>query len=261
MVCPAKKAEIIIAALKAGKHVVTDKPLAMSVEEAEAICRAERDSGKRGFMLAGYHTRPLVKMLSQSISEGALGELKAVSMRLCFMGGIFPGFNPTARWRSENLSAEMQTIGTHALVTLHKLTGEIPKYVYATRKFNFYPSYAEVNAEDWATLNLQFQSGLVANVKVGRTPHRIPGEDIQLELTGTKGYARINKDCLEIHPSGINIQIPVDGGKVLNETFAGYYDCLENGLPMPTTFTDGLALQRVLAAAVDSAESGQVKTI
>ena len=260
MVCPAKKAEIICAALRAGKHVVTDKPLAMNQEQAQEICRAEKESGKRGFMLAGYHTRPLVKTLIEAINHGELGELKAVSMRLCFMGGIFPGFVPSARWRNENPSAEMLTIGSHAIITLMKLTGGSIRKIYAVRKHDFYEAYHEAGAEDWATLNCVLNSGVVANMKVGRTPHRVPGEDIAIEVTGTEGYAQIAGDCLKFYPSGKTIQIPVNGGQVLNDTFAEYYSCLADGRPMPTTFQDGLELQNVLAAAIKSADSGSVET-
>ncbi len=261
MVCPAKKAEIICAALRAGKHVVTDKPLAMTAEEAEAVCLAEKESGKRGFMLAGYHTRPLVKTLIEAINQGELGELKAVSIRLCFMGGIFPGFEPSVRWRNEVPASEMFTIGSHAIVTLLKLTSGKIRKVYAVRKFDFYENYHRVNAEDWATLNCISDSGLVANIKVGRIPHRVPGEDIAMEVTGAEGYAQIAGDCLKFYPSGKIIQIPVNGGQVLNDTFAEYYSCLTDGRPMPTTFQDGLELQNVLAAAIKSADSGKVETV
>lgn len=261
MVCPAKKAEIICAALRAGKHVVTDKPLAMTPEQAREICLAEKESGKRGFMLAGYHMRPLVKTLIEAINHGELGELKAVSMRLCFMGGIFPGFEPSARWRSENPSAEMLTIGSHAIITLMKLTGGTVRKIYADRKRDFYEAYHKAGAEDWATLNCVLNSGVVANIKVGRIPHRVPGEDIAMEVTGTGGYAQIAGDCLTFHPSGKIIQIPVNGGQVLNDTFAEYYSCLTDGRPFPTTFQEGLELQNVLAAAIKSADSGCVEEV
>jgi len=223
MACPARKAEILCAALRAGKHVVTDKPLAMTVDEAAAVCLAEKASGRRGFMLAGYHTRPLVKALIAAVNDGELGELKAVSLRLCFMGGIFPGFVPSARWLGEVPAAELLTIGSHAIVTLLQLaTGKVCR-VYAERKRNFYAEYARVGAEDWATLNCLFDSGLVANLKVGRIPHRVPGEDIALEVTGTAGYAQIAGDCLTFYPSGKTVQAPVNGQQVLNATFADYY--------------------------------------
>jgi predicted dehydrogenase len=250
MVCPSKKAEIICAALRAGKHVVTDKPLAMTVEEAEAVCLAEKESGKSGFMLAGYHTRPLVKTLIEAVRCGELGELKAVSIRLCFMGGIFPGFIPSLLWRKEIPAAEMITIGSHAIITLLKLTGGKVRKVCAVRKFDFYENYHQVNAEDWATLNCMFDSGTVANIKVGRIPHRVPGDDISIEVTGTEGYAQISGDLLKIHPSGKAIRIPIDGGKILNDTFSEYYSCLAEGKPMPVSFSSGLEIQKILAAAL-----------
>lgn len=261
MVCPSKKAEIICAALRAGKHALTDKPLAMTVEEAEAVCLAEKESGKRGFMLAGYHTRPLLKSLIDTLDSGELGELKAVSMRLCFMGGVFPGFTPSSRWRSEIPAAEMLTVGSHAIITLLKLTGGKIRKIYADRKFDFYENYHQVNAEDWATLNCIADSGIIANIKVGRILHRVPGEDISMEVTGTDGYAQISGDCLKIYPSGKVFQIPVNGVQVLNDTFSEYYKCLAEDKPMPISFSCGLELQKILAAAIKSADSGTVMDV
>lgn len=258
MACPARKAEIICAALRAGKHVVTDKPLALTVDEAAAVCRAEKESGHRGFMLAGYHTRPLMKGLLAAVNNGELGDLKAVSLRLCFMGGIFPGFVPSARWMGEVPAAELLTIGSHAIVTLLELAGGKVCRVYAERKHDFYAGYARVGAEDWATVNCLFDSGVVANLRVGRIPHRIPGEDIALEVTGTAGYAQIAGDCLTLYPSGTVIQAPLNGQQVLNETFADYYAGLAAGTPVPTSFARGLELQQILAAAVKSAATGTV---
>jgi predicted dehydrogenase len=258
MACPAVKADIICAALEAGKQVVTDKPLGFDNADARRIVEAESKSSGKGFMLAGYHTRPMVANLIERIEAGQLGKIKAISMRLCFMGGIFPGFVPDAKWSGDIPSAELVTIGSHALITAMKIAGDKAVKVFAERKFNFYDSYHEVDAEDWSNFNLLFKSGCVANIQVGRIPHRIPSEDILLEVTGTEGYAEITSNCLNIYPGNEKISTPVDGGKVLNDTFVKFYECLENGSPMPTTFNEGGELQKIITAAITSDETGQV---
>lgn len=246
MTCPKVKAEIIIEAFRNGKHVVTDKPLAFTVEQAEAVCQAEKESKGRGFMLAGYHTRPLIVKLIEAIGAGKLGELKSISLRLCFMGGVFPTFKPSPKWRSENVAGELSTIGSHALITLMKLANAEITSIYAVTKNNFYDSYKAAGAEDCASLNVLFDSGLVANAFVARLPHRVPNEDIVLEITGTNGYAEISGDKLNIYPGQESYQIPVDGGAVLLETFKHFFECIESGDEMLTSFSDGLKLQQAL---------------
>jgi predicted dehydrogenase len=251
MVCPKRKAEVILAALAAGKHVVTDKPLAFTVKEAETIVAAEAQSKGMGFMLCGYHPRPLVKRLLAAIAEGQLGEIRAASVRLHFMGGIYPGFQPTDQWRSEIPSGEMTTIGSHALVTLCRLVGAPATSVYAIARNCFYDEYREVHAEDWAELNLTFGNA-VGNVTVGRLPYRLPREDIRIEVTGTEGYAEIADNHLTIWPGGESMSLPIDGPAIVNEQFAQFYAAIEGNGEPATTFAEGLHLQRILAAGLDS---------
>jgi UDP-N-acetylglucosamine 3-dehydrogenase len=261
MTSPKVKAEIILAALKKGKHVVTDKPLAFTVKEAEAICRAEKNSSGRGFMLAGYHTRPLAAKLIEIIRNGGLGELKAISLRLCFMGGIFPSFKASRQWREENIAGELSTIGSHVLITLMKLADSDINSLFAVNKNDFYDSYELAGAEDYVSLNLSFKSGVAANAFLARLPYRVPDEDITMEVTGTDGYAEIKQDKLTIYPERKEFVIPLDGGAVLNSVFKSFFACLESGAEMPTTFSDGLRLQRALNAAMLSSSSQMVKKV
>lgn len=258
MACPKVKSDIIVEALKHGRSVVTDKPLALDVAGARRILDAERNSTGRGLMLAGYHRRPGVARVAELVRSGALGDLKALSIRLNFMGGVFPGFKPDARWRSEIPSGEMTTIGSHAIITAMKIAGRPLKRVYAVQKNDFHDEYANAGAEDFATLNLQFETGVVANISTGRLPHRIPGEDILLEATGSIGYACLRGPSLEIWPGAVKEDHPVDPRKVLNGTFDAFLDALEGRGEIPVTFSDGLALQKALAAGLDSSANDAV---
>lgn len=252
MVCPRRKAEVLRAALQAGRHVITDKPLGMTAEEARAVLDAEATSRGRGFMLAGYQNRPLVRRLIEAIQAGRLGPLRAVSIRLCFMGGIFPGFRPTRRWRSEIPSGELTTIGSHALMTLMRLHPAPVESVFALMANRFYDEYRAVGAEDWAEMNLRFGDGAVANLVVARLPHRVPGEDILIEATGTDGYAQLNADGLTLWPGPEHVPPPT-GVDPLRETFTAVADAFEQGQPPPVTLADGWHLQTLLDAALAAA--------
>ncbi len=258
MVCPREKAEVIQAALEAGKVVVTDKPLAFTAEEAGRLCRTEAASAGRGFMLAGYHLRPAVIRLIETVRSGRLGEVKAVTVRLCFMGGVFPGFTPTRRWRRGVPSGELTTIGAHALVTLQRLLPIPVRHAYALIRNYFYDSYQRVGAEDWAELNLEFETGAVGNVLVARLPYRVPNEDIAIEVTGTAGYARLAGDRVTIWPGDETFVSVSSTPEVLEETFRRFHAALAAGAPMPTTFRDGFRLQVLLEAALRSAREKTV---
>ena len=255
MVCPARKAEVIEAALRWGKHVVTDKPLAMTVEEAERILATENSSAGRGFLLAGYHRRSPVRELCERIHAGAFGQLRAVSIRLCFMGGMFPGFRPTPRWRSEVPSGALTTIGSHALMTLFKFLACDPIRIHGFMGNRFYPEYAAVGAEDWAEVQVLFRGGAVGSIVVARLPYRVPGEEMVIEVTGTRGYAELSGARLTLWPRGETMAATMTPGAALEAQFQDCLDAFAGGTEPPTTFADGVLLQRGLSAAIANHDS------
>jgi len=256
MACPKIKAEIIAEALRRGKHVVTDKPLGMTKAEAKMILDAEKSSTGRGFMRSGYHERPSVKKLIETVNAGVIGELKALNIRLDFMGGVYPGFLATKRWRSEIPSGELTTIGSHAFVTALKMLKAPLESVYAMTRNDFHRSYEDCGAEDFATVNMLFANGAVANISVGRIPHRIPDEDIAIEATGTKGFAKVRGPVFELWPGGIKERLWEDPRKLEERAFAKFIDEVVEGSGEPSvSFSEGLRLQEILDAAIRSAAS------
>ena len=249
MSAPSVKAKWLIKALQNNKYVVTDKPLGLTVAEAQAVCEAESLSKAHGFMLGGYHIRPAVAKLVELIEQGKLGEVKAVSVRLNFTGGIFPGFKPTKRWGSEIPGGESVTIGAHGLITAMKLTGVPIEEVFEVRKNDFYEEYKNAGVDDYAIYNVKFTSGAVANISVGRLPYRIPNEDILIELTGTEGYAQISGTKLRIYPDGEVFDGQFNASELLCLVFAQFVNSIGNRNIKPlTSLKDGLALQNIFAS-------------
>src|SRR5581483_1518896 len=68
-------AEIAIAAAKAGKHVICEKPLAMTVKEAEAMLAAAKKAGVVHMICHNYRRIPAIALAKRMIDEGALGRI------------------------------------------------------------------------------------------------------------------------------------------------------------------------------------------
>ncbi|MEA2012628.1 MAG: Gfo/Idh/MocA family oxidoreductase [Verrucomicrobiota bacterium] len=246
MCAPSIKAEWLIKALQNNKYVVTDKPLGLTLEDAQAVCEAEAKSKAHGFMLGGYHIRPAVCKLIDMINAGKLGEVKSVSLRLNFTGGIYLGFEPTERWGSEIPGGESVTIGSHGLITAMKLIGAPVEDVFQIRKNDFYEKYKSVGADDYAIYNLKFTNGAVANVSVGRLPYRIPNEDIVIELTGTEGYAHINGTELKTYPDGEIFDGKFSAPELTCDVFKQFIHSITDKNTSPlTSFKDGLTIQQI----------------
>jgi predicted dehydrogenase len=67
--------EIALGALKAGKHVFCEKPLAMNVKQATRMAQAAIDSGKKHMVNFNYRTCPAIALAKQIINEGRLGRI------------------------------------------------------------------------------------------------------------------------------------------------------------------------------------------
>ncbi|MFH1567164.1 MAG: Gfo/Idh/MocA family oxidoreductase [Gemmatimonadota bacterium] len=257
MASPASKLEPILAALARGKSVVTDKPLAFDRVQAEQAAAAAALSQGVGFVLCGNHYSRAGQRLRQVLADGELGEVKHADLWLYFTGGVYPGFRPTARYRREVPGGELTVIGCHAIQTLLAAVGRRPQRVWCRLGQRFYPEYAEVGYEDGAELLLAMEGGVTATVSVGRLPHRPPVLPPLMEVTCTRGFARLAAAQLTLWPGP---RVMTDSETVqerYDRVFGDFLRAVEEGGPSPISFRELALVQRVLEGAYAAAASGR----
>ncbi|HYJ27065.1 MAG TPA: Gfo/Idh/MocA family oxidoreductase [Nocardioides sp.] len=121
-------AEIVLAALEAGKHVLCEKPLANSVEEAEAMTRAaERAAadGVRAMVGFTYRRVPAISLARQLVAEGRLGTLHHV--RAQYLQDWIVDPQAPLSWRLEKDKAgsgALGDIGAHIIDITQFITGD-----------------------------------------------------------------------------------------------------------------------------------------
>jgi predicted dehydrogenase len=121
-------AEIAIAALEAGKHVLCEKPLANTVAEAEAMTDAAGKAVERGvFAMVGFTYRrvPAVTFMAQLVAEGRIGTLHQV--RACYLQDwlVDPRAPLTWRMQAERAgSGALGDIGAHIIDMVQYVTGQ-----------------------------------------------------------------------------------------------------------------------------------------
>ncbi|WP_437384954.1 Gfo/Idh/MocA family protein [Plantibacter flavus] len=119
--------EIAIAALEAGKHVLCEKPLANSVEEAELMVAAAEAAAARGVRsMVGFSYRrvPAIGYARQLIAEGALGDIRQV--RALYLQDWLSDADGPMTWRLDKAKAgsgSLGDIGAHAIDLVQHLTG------------------------------------------------------------------------------------------------------------------------------------------
>ena len=121
-------AEIAIAALEAGKHVLCEKPLANSVAEAEAMAAAaERAAGRGVYAMVGFTYRrvPAASYARELVTGGAIGEVRQV--RAEYLQDWLVDENAPLAWRLQKEhagSGALGDIGAHAIDLAQFITGQ-----------------------------------------------------------------------------------------------------------------------------------------
>jgi predicted dehydrogenase len=121
-------AEIAIAALQAGKHVLCEKPLANSVEEAVEMTRVAEEAAQRGVRsMVGFTYRrvPAIAFARQLIQEGRLGEIRHVRAQYMQDWIADPQFPLVWRLQKEHAgSGALGDIGAHIIDLTQFITGQ-----------------------------------------------------------------------------------------------------------------------------------------
>lgn len=121
-------AEIAVAALEAGKHVLCEKPLANTIDEAEAMVAAAQAAAARGVRsMVGYTYRrvPAVQLARTLVAEGRIGTVRHV--RVQYLQDWLADPEAPLSWRLDKQAAgsgALGDIGSHAVDLAQFITGE-----------------------------------------------------------------------------------------------------------------------------------------
>ena len=157
-----------IAALKQGKHVVCEKPMAVSLEKARQMRDAAAAASGKAMCTFNYRFMPAVRFAKDLIGEGKLGTVYEIRVQYLQMAGHDPALPPERVWCSAwPHSGGLQGIGSHAIDQCRFLVGEIAGVSALVRTFNkdrAIPSAgcpADVTADEATAAFLEFTSGAI----------------------------------------------------------------------------------------------------
>ena len=170
-------AELALRVLEAGKHCFVEKPLGQSVEEAERVVDAARDSGRVLMVghLLEYH--PGVERMNELIEAGELGEVRYIYSNRLNLGQLR---------RDENA---LWSLGAHDVSVILRLAAEEPYECRAVGE-----SYVHEGVEDVVFCYLRFPSGLAAHMHLSwLDPHK----ERRFTVVGSKRMATFDDMELE----------------------------------------------------------------
>ena len=175
-------AEITVAAARAGKHVLCEKPMALTHRECVAMIRATRRAGVR--LGIAYYRRlyPVVVRMKELLEKGAIGTPVLAEV---VVGERFDavGANAPRRWlleRAQSGGGPMMDFGCHRLDLLLHLLGEVRVTGAVLRNLEFH----DRSVEDHATALLSFEAGATGHVAAS---HCFAAPEDRFTIRGTTG--------------------------------------------------------------------------
>ncbi|HBF41718.1 MAG TPA: dehydrogenase [Anaerolineaceae bacterium] len=262
-------AEISIAALKAGKHVLCEKPMATTLEDCEAMVKTARETGK--FLMVGQNqrlARAHVKA-KELIQEGLIGEI--VSFRTTFGHGgpetwsIDPGKNVWFFDKNKAALGVMADLGIHKTDLIHFITGQT--VVETTARLVTLDKHDAsgnlISVDDNAFCIYRLSGGAMGTMTASWTHYG--AEDNSTVFYGTKGIMRIYDD------PEFSIKVTTrEGDKILyqtdriqtndNQTKSGIIDAFVQSLvedrEPEISGAEVLKTMRVIFASIESSNKG-----
>jgi predicted dehydrogenase len=119
--------EWTIRALKAGKHVLCEKPLAMNTAEAEEMFDASRRAGRLLVEAFMYRSHPLTHAVLQQVRQGAIGQVKLVRTSFCYRTSRVEG---NIRFSPELGGGSLMDVGCYAIDFARLVAGGEPIAVH-----------------------------------------------------------------------------------------------------------------------------------
>ncbi|MHC5262640.1 Gfo/Idh/MocA family protein [Streptomyces sp. UC4497] len=267
-------APIAEAALQAGKNVLVEKPMTVTVAEAESLVRAVEETGQA--LQIGYVRRfaPNALVAKRFLDAGEFGDIYAARATLLRAAG-----NPGGWFGDVEVSGggPLIDLGVHIIDLCWYLMGG-PKAVSASgvtfaplgardniqnlRRYRAASAARPNTVEDYVTAQIRFEDGQVLDVDTSYSLHA--RNEISVRIHGDKGGAEIEPELLmvtERHDTLLHVQPQIDSlGFDFKMGFANQIDhflrICRGEIPADATAEQGLEMARMLSAIYASAKSG-----
>jgi xylose dehydrogenase (NAD/NADP) len=171
-------ADWTIRALKAGKHVLCEKPLAMNASEAEKMFDV---ADKAGCVLAEafmYRSHPQTLALVETVRSGAIGQLRLIRTSFCYRTRSIDG---NVRFARELGGGALMDIGCYCINFARLFAGAEPTAIHAVANFH------STGVDELAAGTLVFPNNIVSSFTCGMCLHA----DNTAYLCGSEGYIEV----------------------------------------------------------------------
>ena len=253
--------EVVIEAARHGKAIFCEKPLSLSLDEAEAMGSAIEQTGsffQMGFMRRfdkGYADA------KRKIEDGVIGS------PIVFKSSSRDPFRPSLEYLDPRQSGGLITdCGIHDIDLARWYFGEV-RSVHSIGGILAYPEMHEIGDVDNAITTLQFESGALGVIDMSRSG--IYGYDIRTEILGTRGTLQIGRlretPLMVLAKDGVTHDTVPSFMERFEQAYiaqlANFVENVIQGRPPFIACADGLAALRISLAATLSLQEARLVTV
>jgi len=253
--------ESTLKAAKAGKHILCEKPLSMSLPECAEMIRVCRESGV--VLQTNHHLRSnlLVQKAKELIESGAIGQVSFVRLRQAHDWGGSKTVRPSFGLLENSGGGTLLDNGCHMMDLARYFCGEVGSLYARTGRLR-----PDIEVEDVGVVSLEFENGAIGSVEASwnavgwEEGFWIYGTDGALECTNRLGKRTLR----HVHRSSGGGWADVDltlhdlndeGGHPL--AVRNFIRSVREGAPVVCTGQDGLESVRLVLAAYQSARENR----
>ncbi len=258
-----------IEALKSGKHVIVEKPMAMNAKEAKEMVDTAKKHKK--VLQIGFQWRftPSALLLKKQVEAGAFGDILYVRCQALRRRGI-PSWGVFGQKELQG-GGPMIDIGVHILEVAHNVMGA-PKPLKASAACYTYIGnkkpdvacgwgawdYKTYNVEDLAVGFIRFANGASLVIESSFAAH-IEKDIFTFQIMGTKGGATLEPLQIFSDENGYMFnKTPyfIGKGDCFEYKMRHFIECIRDGKKSEAPGEDGYVVQQMLDAIYESAEKG-----
>lgn len=245
--------ELTVAAAKAGKHILCEKPISTNLKDANSMIEAARENNVKLQIAFPCRFIPAMVWLKDFLSNGGVGEVLTISAT---NHGTMPG----SWFVDKELSGGGAVIDhtVHIIDLIRWMLKIEVKEVYAEIDTSFF----KLKVDDCGILNMKFNSGIIASLDASwsRPVKSFPTwGDVTIRVKGTEG---------EVYVDSFAQHVKVYNNKQIRSSWQYWGDNMDMGLikdfirnveedrPASITGEDGLKAMEVALAAYKSSDSG-----
>ncbi|MDD6032294.1 MAG: Gfo/Idh/MocA family oxidoreductase [Oscillospiraceae bacterium] len=267
-------------ALEKGVHVLLEKPMCVTLEEAVDLCRTEKASGK--VLSIGFQPRfdANMKMIKKIVESGELGDIYYIQTGGGRRRGIPTPFGTTFIEEQTAGLGALADIGCYSLDMVLNAIGYPKPLTVTGYKSDFFgtrpsyypthPEYAEkFGVDDFAAAFVRLEGGIILDFRIAWAMNLdTPGDTI---IMGTKGGLRIpSTECWngsvggpmkiyhEVAGAQVETEIPIieDNANLFDRKIRTFLDAVKNGGSAPVPTSQILYNQAILSSIAESARLG-----